>query len=401
MTLLRPCCGTFLLLLASCGETQDSALPQLTAKGYALSAAEYHRAGVAGDVSALALFLQSGVMVDVPDEAGATALMLAAEAGKENAVAFLLDHAAGLKQRDLQQADVGMYATRGGSARVLRLILEKGYVVEPGHGLLGAACRSKHHEVMQVLLPLCQEEKQAALLAAAAAGADAQIEILLKDGASLVDRGPSALAIAAAAGHESTVRLLLRSGGDRFQMDQAGALPLDVAAGHEAVVRLLSEPPSTEERGAAIVVPLPQAAQLLGKADADGKAHRRLRLRSMRLSTVPWPADGVWLAPWSVTEPKVQEGWPEWMKAKSVILSRDGSVRLCLRELPIHAGEPCVALVMAGKVEEIEAKPGEEGYLDGVDHPPWKLESMSHTQAVFSRSDGQRLIVTAQGATVR
>ena len=401
MTLLRPCCGALLLLLASCGETQDSALPQLTAKGYSLSAAEYHRAAVGGDVSALELFLQSGVKVDVPDDAGATALMLAAEAGKEEAVVFLLDKGADLQRRDHRQADVGRYAVQGGSARVLRLLLEKGYVVVPEAGLLAQCCKTHQLEVMQVLLPLCQAEKQGAMLTAAEAGADAQIELLLKEGASLLERGPSALALAAAAGHESTVKLLLRSGGDRFQLNPAGALPLDSAAGHEGLVKLLSDPPSVEERGAAVVIPFPQVTQMLGKADADGKAHRRLRLRAMRLSTVPWPADGEWAAPWTMTEPKVQENWPDWMKQKSVILSKDGQARFCLRELPIHAGEPCVALVLAGKVEEIEAKPGEEGHIDGPEHPPWKLESMSHTQAVFSRADGQRLTVTAQGATLR
>ena len=159
-------CLAAALFGCGCGRHPDDALASLTARGYSLSVQEFHRAAKGGDAEALRLFLEAGTAVDVRSADGRTALVVAAHAGKHEAVDYLLKRGASSSTPGLLAA-----AVMSGQVRVYTLLQEAGVLPPAEDGLLAKAAELGHLEMTRLLLPLASPPlRDAALRAACAAG---------------------------------------------------------------------------------------------------------------------------------------------------------------------------------------------------------------------------------------
>ena len=335
--------------LVSCGDGQSSALQQLSKAGYSLSVEEFHRAASSGDAVALELFLEAGTSIDVPGENKSTALILAAAAGKIEAVSALLRHGAKVAARDASGRGMAMAAVTGAEVRVLELLQEAGLDLEAKDELLVLAAKSGHLNMTQALLPKCSEQIQAALVAAASAGSLEVAEALLNAGASLfstTQEGLTPLALAVTGGHLSMAEFLLHSGSHRCALGADLKTPIERATAPE-LRALLESSPSAEELAPA-GVSLANLKAALGPADLDTSVVDRLRLRCVREQTLPFMLKGNEAAPLAfylakagarpiipeVGTPLDDTGWvvhselskdshlPEWMMGSWIIKNR-------------------------------------------------------------------------------
>lgn len=250
------------VLLTACGPRDPgaTALSELTAAGYALSVADYHRAAAAGDTRALGLFLQAGTLVDVPMLEGAqevTALRVAIRHGQDTAAAFLLGNAASLARADSDPAAPLLeLALRSGSEPLLRALLSQPPLPTTDlPSLLLLASRQGEVGLMEALLDHQPGlSLDACLLHAAGHGHLGLTDFLLQHQADPNAIDPethqTALMLAAQGGHRNVIDLLLTAGASRFFADQENRLPADHArlGGFQDVAERLWQPPTRFEQ---------------------------------------------------------------------------------------------------------------------------------------------------------
>jgi len=314
---------SFTVLLAACGDRQSASLDELTAAGYSLNVAEYHRAAREGDVAALALFLKAGVRPDIQNLLGETALYHAAAAGKLEAVEWLIAKGSNVSQRTASGVGLLHAAVESGSPRVVEVLMKTGLQPQSHDPLLVLSAKLGHLELCQMLLELCLTQLDESFLEAAAAGRVAVADYLLKRGANAFASRPpdglTALMLAAQNNHDRMVEYLLANGANRFALDAEGrcAYAFAASARAERCVTLLASPVTLDERDLGLVQdggggdglrevklgtgaeaqpvepaeggvkPLAAIAQVLGPADAGQDVVSRLRLRTVREAMAP------------------------------------------------------------------------------------------------------------------
>uniref|UniRef100_A0A8I5ZZA2 Ankyrin repeat and SAM domain-containing protein 6 n=1 Tax=Rattus norvegicus TaxID=10116 RepID=A0A8I5ZZA2_RAT len=192
------------LLLRACEQGDTDTARRLLEPGGEPVAGSEAGAEPAGPEAARAVEAGTPVPVDCSDEAGNSALQLAAAGGHEPLVRFLLRRGASVNSRNHYGWSALMQAARCGHASVAHLLLDHGADVNAqnrlGASVLTVASRGGHLGV---------------------------VKLLLEAGATVDHRNPSG---------ESTA-----SGGSRDELLGITALMAAVQHGHEAVVRLLME----------------------------------------------------------------------------------------------------------------------------------------------------------------
>jgi ankyrin repeat protein len=181
-----------------------------------------------GELATVKKLLLQGVDVDATASvSGSTALILAATAGHESVVDFLLDAGAAVNTADKTDGTALMYAS------------SKGYV-----GIVNKLLR--HGATVNMVSPRGRLDSTALTLAAGN-GQDAVLALLLKAGADADWRtardGYTALMLAAELGHGSTVTLLLAAGANPDLKDRNGNTACELAAvnGQDAVTKALDD----------------------------------------------------------------------------------------------------------------------------------------------------------------
>ena len=167
----------------------QTATPQTSNPTVSANPETFREAASQGLTQKVLELVKKGVDVNIPDQEGRTALMLAAFDGHTQIVRFLLDNKAYVDTRDGMGRTALMYAASGPNPETVQLLLER---------------RADPNLVDQ-------DEKFTALMFAAAEGQTRVVEILLKHGAdaSLLDAdGETALDFAQNNGHTEVARLL-------------------------------------------------------------------------------------------------------------------------------------------------------------------------------------------------
>lgn len=215
-------------------------------------------AAFAGDIGNLRLLLaRTGVDVTAPSGRfqGLTPLMAAAERGRSEAVALLLERRASLELKDALGWTALMHAVDSQRVEVTQQLLEAGAAVnrparETTPLLLAAA--GARPELCSLLLKARANFEAAdadgcrALHLASQRGRGGAIVLLVGAGASINPKdgqGLSPLLAAARCGRAECVRLLLSSRGDSRAKDPEGRTAKELAAvyEHERVLQVLAE----------------------------------------------------------------------------------------------------------------------------------------------------------------
>jgi len=206
-----------------------------------------------GAIAALTRLLEDHPrLVNAKDESGSSALLISIYHQKPELTSLLLR--AGAEVNAFEASAAGLIEEL---ERALRddpsLVRQHSH---DGWTLLHLAAFFGHRELVVRLLdegsePLAvarNQEANLALSAAAAAGRNDVVALLLERGCPVDARGTSAgysaLHLAAHAGNTALVRLLLDAGADRHLTIDGGATALDLArkGGHQQVVELLEAP---------------------------------------------------------------------------------------------------------------------------------------------------------------
>ena len=185
---------------------------------------------------------------------GYTPLMEAAEAGRVEVVAALLELGADPSQATRGETAALHVAAKAGEAEILRKLLDAGAKVnaktDSGYTPLIVAASKGYLQMVKALLDagadihMADKRGGTALRVAAQFGHSATAAMLLKSGAKVDAAGVLGirpLHVAARHGHLDVVRVLLRAGADPKAKTRRGESAIDVATrkGHEAIVRLL------------------------------------------------------------------------------------------------------------------------------------------------------------------
>ncbi|KAI5071472.1 hypothetical protein GOP47_0013723 [Adiantum capillus-veneris] len=191
--------------------------------------------------------------VDLRDNDGETPLIHAARQGHFQTAMCLLEHGAdpGAKANELD-ATALHHAAGAGSAEIVQLLLERGADVnvpsDAGPPLIWAAGHDRF-DVVKLLLDhgadpnSSTDDDVTALIAAAAAGACAIVDLLVAEKASvnISAGGATPLHIAADFGNDKMVNSLLKAGANADALDDDGMKPIMAAAlkGNKEIVSAL------------------------------------------------------------------------------------------------------------------------------------------------------------------
>ncbi len=190
----------------------------------------------------------------VPDEHGATLLMIASKMENEPVVKLLLREGADFNLQDAEGLTALTYAAAYGNAAIVRMLLDAGAAVDlassTGFTPLMAAAQSGH-DVVQVLLShgvdpsISDEYGHTAMQLAIAAGDVDSVRTLIEYGAAIERtkpvEGETLLGEAAQSGNVELVLLVLAQTTNVDQQDVDGRTPLLIASynGHVDVVKAL------------------------------------------------------------------------------------------------------------------------------------------------------------------
>ena len=237
-------------VLASCGDKQQEAKQELSAKSFTFTVEEFIRAAKEGNVTALKHFLEAGMLVDVKDGEGATALFRAAQGGRSEAVQFLLEQGARTDLTGVGFDTPLVAAARAGSAESVQAMLaakaDPTIRTDKNWTALTAAAYTGEVECVKQLAPLSRDSLDEALQIASLQGKTAVIDALLAAGADVFSRSrenKTSLMYASANGHADAVRLLLQHGSNPLALDNNDRTAVDFAsaAGHTSIVALLND----------------------------------------------------------------------------------------------------------------------------------------------------------------
>jgi ankyrin repeat protein len=191
-----------------------------------------------------------GAVVSAQNNAGVTALMLAAQNGHEQVARDLLKAGAAVGAQNNAGFTALMIAAQNGHEQVALILLKAGAAVdqteEDGWTALMFAAQNGHEQVALDLLKAgaavdqTEEDGWTALMFAAQNGHEQVTRNLLKSGAVVGvqnNAGVTALMLAASNGHEQVARILLEAGAAVDQTEEDGWTALFFAAqnGHEQV----------------------------------------------------------------------------------------------------------------------------------------------------------------------
>jgi ankyrin repeat protein len=250
--------GCFFLLISSCGDKQQEAKHELSAKSFTFTVEEFMRAAKEGNVTALKHFIEGGMAVEVKDGEGSTALFRAAQAGRSEAVQFLLGQDA---RTDVTGVgfDTLVVAARSGSADTVQALLtakaDPSFRTDKNWTALTAAAYTGEVECVKRLAPLSRDSLDEALQIAALQGKTEVIDALLAAGADVFSRSrenKTPLMYAAANGHADAVRVLLLHGSNPLALENNDRTAVDFASsgGHKEIVALLNDtrPPASSRK---------------------------------------------------------------------------------------------------------------------------------------------------------
>jgi ankyrin repeat protein len=204
------------------------------------------------------ILADKGAALEAVDAKGNTALMLASQYGRLEAVAFLLEKGAAVEAKDSDGTTPLMAATMNDHVDVMKLLLDKGAAISAttnsGFDALVFATDDKRIDALNFLLekgapvdaPAPAEAGLTSLMHAASDGQLEAMKVLLEKGAALEAKdkdGWTPLLAAAQAGKLESVNLLLEKGAAINSRANDGSTPLLYAAynGHLDVVKALLE----------------------------------------------------------------------------------------------------------------------------------------------------------------
>ncbi|MEM7145681.1 MAG: ankyrin repeat domain-containing protein [Verrucomicrobiota bacterium] len=259
------------MLVSGCGDQQQGAVKRLHGKNLKFTVKDFHASAAQGDLDGVRDFLEAGMDVDVPDEAGSTALIRGAENSRAQVVGYLLEQGARTDMVGPNDRTALIGAAQAGADEVVRVLLKAGadpyqQDVDDWSALTLGAYKG-HVEAVKILAPKSTDLLDDALLVSAFEGSPEVMDVLLNHGAYVNARSPNnqtALMIAAMNGHEDGVRLLLHNGANRYALDSDEMTAANVAEdnGHHAIAELLNLPPSMQDE-----MFLPRGDRVAGVSD--------------------------------------------------------------------------------------------------------------------------------------
>ncbi len=259
---LRPLRGLVALALAAglcvlpgCGgDARDKARAEIRQANHSFTAADFVKAAANGDQALVEAYLRGGMDRNAQDARGFTALMAAAQAGKNDVAKALLDENA---KPDLQNNDGAtalILAAAADQPQTVRTLIEANADVRvKDHKNWTALMRAVYDgkdRVVDVLLSTSRDQlardKQLdrALAVAALLGNDGIVRQLLDHGANVnatIENNQTALMYAATGGKQSTVELLLDRMADPrlVNAESANASILALQRGHPEIAKLI------------------------------------------------------------------------------------------------------------------------------------------------------------------
>ncbi|WP_193214763.1 ankyrin repeat domain-containing protein, partial [Luteolibacter marinus] len=270
--------GFVALAISGCKDREETARQELRESGYDLTPEAFFRAAESDDLTALGKLLENGIAVDTRNDAGDTALHVAAAAGMRKSADFLLDHHLAVDVRGADERTPLMAAVLQGTPAMVRYLLSQ--KADPllkdakGYRPLMLAVSEDRADMVAELAACDRKDLDVALLVASLEGKAAVIDELTKYGASIyarMDDGRTPLMLAAQNGNIEAVEMLLEIGANRFSMDDEGRIAADVAreAGHLELAMRLAEEPAEDEFGLEEPADLgaEMLAQVIGSAD--------------------------------------------------------------------------------------------------------------------------------------
>ncbi|MCL6622712.1 MAG: ankyrin repeat domain-containing protein [Syntrophobacterales bacterium] len=245
---------TFLLTALACArDPQVEARAELARRGLEFTPEVFFTQVRKGEVEAVRLFLAAGMSPHTRDKRGNAALILAAQHGKPEIIALLLDKGAERETRDpLEGRTPLLWAVARNRLEAVALLLERGAEVAAadrhGRNVAVTAALYSRADLLALLadkgVPLSGQDAQGRtlLMLAATAGRADNVRLLLERGADPNARDPkgrTALMLAAMAGRREAVKALLEGGADADLTDQEGKKALDLAKEDEELMKLL------------------------------------------------------------------------------------------------------------------------------------------------------------------
>ena len=214
-----------------------------------------HEAARDGNIDAVEVLLKKDVDINIQDENGVTALMLASQNGHHQIVELLLKEHADINQQNENGVTALMVASLIGHHQVVKLLLKVHSDIntqnENGWTALMVASFNGHHQVVELLLKehadinIQNKNGETALMLASENDNQQVVELLLKEHADINqqdENGWTALMIASQNGHHQVVELLLKEHADintQEEGDEWTALMIASQNGHFQVVELL------------------------------------------------------------------------------------------------------------------------------------------------------------------
>jgi hypothetical protein len=307
------------IALAGCGgANRKRARAQIEQSGHKFTPAEFCQAAARGDQGLVEAFIAAGMDRNARDENGATALMAAAGAGKNDVAKSLLDENA---KPDLQNKDGAtalILAARANLPGMVRLLVESNADVRvkdrKNWTALMRAVYDGHARVVDVLLATSRDQLakdgqlDRALSVAALMGNNEIVRMLLDHGVNVnaaIENHQTAMMYAATAGKAETVGLLLDRGADprMVNTESESASILALQRGYPEVAKLIDSHIPSPPPPPAVTIP-GAPAPLPGTQPQEAAA-------------TPAPganSDSAWLAQHGMASPGVTLNVPDGQK---------------------------------------------------------------------------------------
>ncbi len=206
------------------------------------------------DIDAVKAFVTLGIDINIKNDKGIPALMLASQGGRTEVVKLLLDKGAKVNVADNNGDTALIFASRGGNKEIVELLLDRGVDINAvdnnGYTALNWAFKQGHKEIERLLYRLLLDRQQekliddAALVKASQEGRTEEVKLLLDKGVDVNAKDAwsrTPLMIASINGNKELVKLLLDKGAKVNALDENGYTALIFASmnGHKEVVKLL------------------------------------------------------------------------------------------------------------------------------------------------------------------